>query len=222
MRDISFDHQIHSLRADLLRTEYAFLLLQQAMLLKHRHHHKADSDETATSHYVWVTAGDDKVRPSHADNEGQIFSWDDPPATGHPGEDSNCRCSAEPYDQPPSYPDAIEPVYPELAILPLLRGGKLFAAWQALALQGSTSRSWRLGSHKTSEKWTNRMNKGDWTPDKITRTIKYGKPYKAPNRVNKSNTATRYERDGNFVVVDDMTKEVLQLGEPHYAPDKLP
>ncbi len=130
MRDISFDHQIHSLRADLLRTEYAFLLLQQAMMLKHRHHHKADSDETATSHYVWVTAGDDKVRPSHAANDGMIFAWSDPPSTGHPGEEANCRCSAEPYDGN----DAIEPVYPELLLIPLLRVGRgsLAAAIRAI------------------------------------------------------------------------------------------
>ena len=36
------------------------------------------------------------VRPSHAENDGKIFSWDTPPATGHPGEDHNCRCTAVP------------------------------------------------------------------------------------------------------------------------------
>lgn len=28
---------------------------------------------------------------------GGSFSWDNPPQTGHPGEDYNCRCFAEPY-----------------------------------------------------------------------------------------------------------------------------
>ena len=46
--------------------------------------------------YVWVTAGDERVRPTHAANEGQTFSWNDPPATGHPGDDYNCRCIASP------------------------------------------------------------------------------------------------------------------------------
>jgi len=46
--------------------------------------------------YVWVTRGDDRVRPSHAENNGKIFSWDDPPTTGHPGEDFGCRCVARP------------------------------------------------------------------------------------------------------------------------------
>lgn len=48
--------------------------------------------------YEWQTAGDERVRETHADNEGQIFSWDDPPEeTGHPGTDVNCRCVALPH-----------------------------------------------------------------------------------------------------------------------------
>lgn len=46
--------------------------------------------------YIWHTAGDDKVRGSHARNDGETFLWNNPPATGHPGEDYNCRCWAEP------------------------------------------------------------------------------------------------------------------------------
>lgn len=47
--------------------------------------------------YVWQTSGDERVRPEHAENDGRVFSWTDPPATGHPGEDINCRCVAVPY-----------------------------------------------------------------------------------------------------------------------------
>ena len=50
-----------------------------------------------TTHYIWRTRGDGKVRPSHAANDGKIFAWDDPPPTGHPGEDYGCRCTAEPF-----------------------------------------------------------------------------------------------------------------------------
>lgn len=47
--------------------------------------------------YEWSTAGDERVRESHADNDGKIFRWDSPPAeTGHPGDDVNCRCVAIP------------------------------------------------------------------------------------------------------------------------------
>ncbi|HCQ64199.1 MAG TPA: hypothetical protein DIU07_03045 [Rhodobacteraceae bacterium] len=53
--------------------------------------------ERPTTHYIWRTRGDSKVRPSHAANDGTVFAWDDPPATGHPGEDFGCRCRAEPY-----------------------------------------------------------------------------------------------------------------------------
>lgn len=49
-----------------------------------------------STYYIWHTQEDSKVRPTHAANDDQIFSWDDPPATGHPGEDFNCRCWAEP------------------------------------------------------------------------------------------------------------------------------
>lgn len=50
-----------------------------------------------TSHHVWRTRGDRKVRAAHAANEGRIFAWKDPPPTGHPGQMRNCRCTAEPY-----------------------------------------------------------------------------------------------------------------------------
>ena len=50
-----------------------------------------------TRQYVWRTQRDTKVRPEHAANEGRLFSWDSPPATGHPAQDYNCRCEAVPY-----------------------------------------------------------------------------------------------------------------------------
>jgi SPP1 gp7 family putative phage head morphogenesis protein len=47
--------------------------------------------------YTWLTAGDERVRETHADNDGLVFRWDSPPAeTGHPGHDINCRCVAIP------------------------------------------------------------------------------------------------------------------------------
>lgn len=41
--------------------------------------------------YIWVTAGDDKVRPEHEALDGEERSWYDDP---HPGEEYGCRCSA--------------------------------------------------------------------------------------------------------------------------------
>lgn len=46
--------------------------------------------------YVWSTSLDERVREEHAALEGQIFSWNDPPEVGNPGEDINCRCVALP------------------------------------------------------------------------------------------------------------------------------
>ena len=66
---------------------------------------KADGNdgETAERHttarYIWRTRGDGKVRPEHAANNGKIFSWDNPPSTGHPGEAYGCRCWAEAYSR---------------------------------------------------------------------------------------------------------------------------
>jgi len=48
------------------------------------------------SHYVWRSRDDDKVRAAHARYDDKVFSWDDPPEGGHPGEAFNCRCRAEP------------------------------------------------------------------------------------------------------------------------------
>lgn len=66
--------------------------------------------ELGSTHYVWQTAGDEKVRPTHGESndhrslDGRTFSWNEPPvvdsATGrrrHPGEDYGpCRCVARP------------------------------------------------------------------------------------------------------------------------------
>lgn len=46
--------------------------------------------------YIWRTRGDGKVRSEHADRDGKVFDWDNPPEGGHPGEAHNCRCWAEP------------------------------------------------------------------------------------------------------------------------------
>ena len=60
--------------------------------------------------YRWRTMGDSLVRDSHREKDGEIFSWDDPPAdTGHPGEDFQCRCYAEPVleDLVPGFDDLV-------------------------------------------------------------------------------------------------------------------
>lgn len=52
--------------------------------------------------YFWRTSKDERVRKTHrahgkASDGGKRYRWDSPPAdTGHPGEDFQCRCTAEP------------------------------------------------------------------------------------------------------------------------------
>lgn len=55
---------------------------------------KLRQQEIGVTEYIWQTSGDERVRPTHAANDGKKFKWDKPPATGHPGEAVNCRCTA--------------------------------------------------------------------------------------------------------------------------------
>lgn len=58
--------------------------------------------------FEWVTAGDERVRDSHARLDGQVFDWNNPPTNERgeriiPGQDFNCRCQSiaviEPLDK---------------------------------------------------------------------------------------------------------------------------
>jgi SPP1 gp7 family putative phage head morphogenesis protein len=50
--------------------------------------------------FVWTTTGDERVRESHAEIDGQECDWDDPPLVDDeeaiPGDPYNCRCVAFP------------------------------------------------------------------------------------------------------------------------------
>lgn len=53
--------------------------------------------EAGLESYRWQTAEDGAVRESHAEKDGNIYQWGNPPAdTGHPGQDYQCRCIAVP------------------------------------------------------------------------------------------------------------------------------
>jgi hypothetical protein len=176
--------------------------------------------------YMWV-GGD---CPQCAPNDGEIFTWGegDEPGTIH----YNCNCSAEPVlddsgiDDPP-----IEPVYPLESLAGLLAGGGLARALGRAAIarargEGAPAESgrntnWTFGSHKSDTKWNNQMQSRGWTNEKITDTIENGKEYRAPNKVNPGNGATRYEKDGKFVVRDDETGEILQIGNDEFKPNQL-
>lgn len=57
---------------------------------------QAQHRSAGITRYQWVTSGDERVRDTHDANNGQIFEWNNPPATGHPGDEVNCRCVAVP------------------------------------------------------------------------------------------------------------------------------
>lgn len=45
--------------------------------------------------FRWMTQEDDRVREAHRELHGRVFSYDDPPSEGLPGQPINCRCFAE-------------------------------------------------------------------------------------------------------------------------------
>jgi GNAT superfamily N-acetyltransferase len=92
-----------------------------------------DEQQRVTPRYVWLTSGDERVRASHAANDGKIFDWDDPPPTGHPGADYGCRCVAVPYA------DTREAALIAFAITPLIRGRVLASR----VLREAIRRAWR-------------------------------------------------------------------------------
>ena len=46
--------------------------------------------------YEWETSHDERVRDSHRELQGKVFSWNKPPPEGHPGYPIRCRCIALP------------------------------------------------------------------------------------------------------------------------------
>lgn len=59
---------------------------------------QARHEDAGIKKYMWSTSLDERVRDSHADKEGLVFEYANPPSdTGHPGHDFNCRCVAISY-----------------------------------------------------------------------------------------------------------------------------
>jgi len=59
---------------------------------------KASQTAAGVTQYKWATAGDERVRESHDELDGEVFDWNGPgaPGIGHPGDDFQCRCTPLP------------------------------------------------------------------------------------------------------------------------------
>jgi RHS repeat-associated protein len=84
----------------------------------------------------------------------------------------------------------------------------------SVLVHNSCSPQWVYGAFKSAQKWAGQLAKRGWTPAQITEAITSGKQFSAVNMVNKANSATRYVHPvtGRSVVVDNVTRELLQVG----------
>lgn len=90
-----------------------------------------EASQTPAGKYIWRTVEDDRVRNAHAQYNRTVRDWSDDP---DPGEEFNCRCWAEPIEL------GLNPVYPELILLPFLRIGR-----GAIAIAGKILKSIKVG-----------------------------------------------------------------------------
>lgn len=60
---------------------------------------EARHKDLGISQYTWRGINDERTRSLHSERieRGAVYSWDDPPEGGHPGEPIQCRCWGEPY-----------------------------------------------------------------------------------------------------------------------------
>lgn len=107
IEEISFRGIRSGLRWEQVRNELTSRLgiaKNRAALIARDQVNKLNGDLTRLRHeslgikkYAWQSAGDDRVRPQHEENDGQIFSYaKGDPEGNNPGDAINCRCSALP------------------------------------------------------------------------------------------------------------------------------
>jgi peptidoglycan hydrolase-like protein with peptidoglycan-binding domain len=129
--------------------------------------------------YIWRTCKDEKVREDHTVREGQAFDWSSSPEGDHPGEDYGCRCWAEPAD------DSIRSVYPELFIIPTLRGLQpiraLIRAFFSKVIGDSATKHGNLRAKErgiTSKEIQDAIKVAEKSGNVVSKTGKYGTPQK--------------------------------------------
>ena len=75
-------YQVQNKRANLIARDQIGKLNGQLTQLRQK--------SAGIESYIWRTSMDERVRPEHAEREGQEFRWDQPPDDGNPGEPINC------------------------------------------------------------------------------------------------------------------------------------
>lgn len=79
-------------RAQFLAVDQAGTILGQMTAERHQ--------RLGIERFTWDTSGDERVRDTHKELDGEVFSYDDPPIVNGrkvlPGEDYRCRCVALP------------------------------------------------------------------------------------------------------------------------------
>jgi SPP1 gp7 family putative phage head morphogenesis protein len=91
-------YQVSDSRARLIARDQTLKANAQLTQVRHR--------EAGITSYVWSSSRDERVREIHANLDGFVFNWAEPPitsedgATNHPGEDYQCRCVAIPVLDP--------------------------------------------------------------------------------------------------------------------------
>lgn len=80
----------------------AELIARDQTLKQNSRFNEARQRSLGITQYVWTTVGDDRVRPAHAELEGQTIDYDDPPtdSDGNTGHAGDCgvgdRCTQDP------------------------------------------------------------------------------------------------------------------------------
>lgn len=110
--------EITAARAELIaRTEVA---RQQSLLTQVR------AVSIGSEGYIWRTADDGRVRPTHAALDGKYIRWDDPPECdpgyrAHAGQIFNCRCYPEPvFGETPTQQGPVPDGPIDRGVLPLM------------------------------------------------------------------------------------------------------
>jgi SPP1 gp7 family putative phage head morphogenesis protein len=85
---------------DITETRAAFIARDQTAKMNSSFNQVRQTD-LGIEQYEWSTSEDERVRDSHADLDGEVFSWDNPPIVDdepvNPGMACNCRCVALPH-----------------------------------------------------------------------------------------------------------------------------